>query len=110
MWHHAVFYLCPPPRQTTNDLTGEHSCIMLSLLGGDDSSDDFSGNRGGSVWLREFFVDFRRRFTNLLSYQFRTFAPALALGLLQNKAVKVPQKCKLQVLFHFSFPAMVCGK
>lgn len=78
-------------RQTTNDLTGEHSCIMLSLLGGDEN-DDFGGNRGGSVWLREFFVDFRRRFSNLLSYQFRTFTPALALGLLQNKAVKVPQK------------------
>lgn len=78
-------------RQTTNDLTGEHSCIMLSLLG-EDTGDDYGVNRGGSVWLKEFFVDFRRRFINLLSYQFRTFAPALALGLLQNKAVQVPQK------------------
>lgn len=75
-------------RQTTNDLTGEHTCIMLSLLG--DENED-SGSRGGSVWLREFFVDFRRRFINLLGYQFRSFTPALGLGLLQNKAVKLPK-------------------
>ncbi|KAK3929460.1 RNA cytidine acetyltransferase [Frankliniella fusca] len=79
-------------RQTTNDLTGEHSCIMLSLLGEDESGESGVDNRGGFLWLREFFADFRRRFVNLLSYQFRTFTPGLALGLLQNKAVKIPHK------------------
>lgn len=68
---------------------------MLSLLGGEENCEDSIENKGGSVWLREFFVDFRRRFVNLLGYQFRTFEPALALGLLQNKAVKVPSRRKL---------------
>ncbi|XP_034241664.1 RNA cytidine acetyltransferase [Thrips palmi] len=79
-------------RQTTNDLTGEHSCIMLSLLGADESVKEYGVNRGGSEWLREFYVDFRRRFVNLLGYQFRNFTPALGLGLLQNKAVNVSKK------------------
>lgn len=33
-------------------------------------------------------VDFRRRFLSLLSYQFSTFSPSLALNILQNKNIK----------------------
>lgn len=33
-------------------------------------------------------IDFRRRFLSLLSYQFRTFSPSLALNILQNKNIK----------------------
>lgn len=73
---------------------------MLSLLGGDENVEEYGVNRGGSAWLKEFFVDFRRRFVNLLGYQFRNFTPALGLGLLQNKAVNVPKTCKFCV--HFS--------
>lgn len=40
-------------------------------------------------------TDFRRRFLSLLSYQFSTFSPPLALNILQNRNVKQPtQSCK----------------
>lgn len=64
-------------RQTANDLTGEYSCIMLSLL---DSSDD-------NNWLKDFFFDFRRRFISLLSFQFKSFYPSLALSIISNKDI-----------------------
>lgn len=47
-------------RQTSNEITGENSCIMLSSLQ-DDTPD----------WLAEFWEDFRGRFVELLSSSFR---------------------------------------
>ncbi|XP_031340043.1 RNA cytidine acetyltransferase isoform X2 [Photinus pyralis] len=67
-------------RQTTNDLTGEHSCIMLNALKVDEDFND--------SWLNAYWTDFRRRFSSLLSYQFSAFTPAVALGVLNNKAMK----------------------
>lgn len=56
-------------RQTANDLTGEHTCVMIRpLQDGNDSS-----------WLGAFANDFHRRFLSLLSYRFREFPPILAL-------------------------------
>lgn len=51
-------------RQTPNDLTGEHTCIMLRSL--ETTSSDGS-------WVAAFAKDFQKRFLSLLSYQFRTF-------------------------------------
>ncbi|KAL4887716.1 GNAT acetyltransferase 2-domain-containing protein [Aspergillus karnatakaensis] len=70
-WKRASFspvYL----RQTPNDLTGEHSCVMLRTLttGTNDAS-----------WLGAFARDFHRRFVSLLSYQFRTFPSILSLSI-----------------------------
>ncbi|CAH1257422.1 NAT10 [Branchiostoma lanceolatum] len=65
-------------RQTPNDLTGEHSCIMLKRIQEDDEDQD-------TDWLSAFWTDFRRRFLSLLSYQFRTFQPSLSLSILQTK-------------------------
>ncbi|RMX60078.1 hypothetical protein pdam_00004498 [Pocillopora damicornis] len=68
-------------RQTPNDLTGEHSCIMLRRLSDrEENSDD--------NWLQAYMTDFRRRFLSLLSYQFRNFRPSLALSILNNKSYK----------------------
>uniref|UniRef100_A0A4W4FDD3 RNA cytidine acetyltransferase n=1 Tax=Electrophorus electricus TaxID=8005 RepID=A0A4W4FDD3_ELEEL len=67
-------------RQTPNDLTGEHSCIMLKELNTEDSA-------GPGQWLPAFWKDFRRRFLSLLSYQFSSFSPTLALNILQNRSV-----------------------
>ncbi|CAG7818349.1 unnamed protein product [Allacma fusca] len=67
-------------RQTANELTGEHSCIMLKLL------DNESVHGLDSSWLPEYWKDFRRRFISLLSYQFRSFNPSLAMSMLQNKS------------------------
>ncbi|KAL4784170.1 GNAT acetyltransferase 2-domain-containing protein [Aspergillus varians] len=70
-WKRASFspvYL----RQTSNDLTGEHSCVMLRTLatGSNDPS-----------WLGAFARDFNRRFISLLSYQFRAFPSILSLSI-----------------------------
>lgn len=59
-------------RQTPNDLTGEHSCVMLrALITG--SSDP--------AWLGAFARDFHKRFLSLLSFQFRSFPSVLALSI-----------------------------
>jgi N-acetyltransferase 10 len=65
-------------RQTANDLTGEHTCIMLKTLQA-PGSEVVVGN--GS-WLSDFSKDFRRRFLELLAYQFRTFSPLLVLSII----------------------------
>jgi len=76
-------------RQTANDLTGEHSCIMLHLLDSTDGSEDTEGDYGNKgSWLSEFLADFRRRFISLLRFQFCNFMPALALCVLQHKIWK----------------------
>ncbi|XP_037622753.1 RNA cytidine acetyltransferase [Sebastes umbrosus] len=68
-------------RQTPNDLTGEHSCVMLKELNTDEATEQ-------SQWLSAFWKDFRRRFLSLLSYQFSRFHPSLSLSILQNKKSK----------------------
>lgn len=67
-------------RQTSNQLTGEHTCIMLKVL---------EGCHDGS-WLHNFFADFSKRFLSLLSYQFRSFSPKLSLMILQQKLKERP--------------------
>ncbi|EAQ83266.1 hypothetical protein CHGG_09670 [Chaetomium globosum CBS 148.51] len=68
-WKRAEFapvYL----RQTANELTGEHTCVMIRpLQDGNDPS-----------WLGAFANDFHRRFLSLLSFKFREFAPGFALA------------------------------
>ncbi|KAK1928471.1 RNA cytidine acetyltransferase [Phytophthora citrophthora] len=68
-------------RQTANDLTGEHTAIMLRSLRCDDLP-----AAPADGWLDEFVADSRRRFTSLLSYDFSKFPCALALGLLSDEA------------------------
>ena len=70
-WKRASFvpvYL----RQTPNELTGEHSCVMLRTLS--TSSND-------TAWLGAFAKDFHKRFLSLLSFQFRAFPSVLALSI-----------------------------
>jgi N-acetyltransferase 10 len=57
-------------RQTANDLTGEHTCIMLRPLDVDNQS-----------WLGAYANDFHRRFLSLLSYKFRELPSILALSI-----------------------------
>ncbi|KAI0203492.1 GNAT acetyltransferase 2-domain-containing protein [Astrocystis sublimbata] len=57
-------------RQTPNDLTGEHTCVMLRPL---ESSD--------KTWLGSYANDFHSRFLSLLSYRFRNFDSTTALGI-----------------------------
>lgn len=64
-------------RQTSNELTGEHTAIMLRALRCDDLPEAPAGG-----WLDEFVADARRRFVSLLSYEFSVFPGALSLSLL----------------------------
>lgn len=65
-------------RQTPNELTGEHSMIVLKELNRDEKA------KSADSWLFQYFVDFRRRFVALLGYQFRTFLPSLALSIIKQ--------------------------
>ncbi|KAK3319898.1 GNAT acetyltransferase 2-domain-containing protein [Cercophora scortea] len=72
-WKRASFapvYL----RQTANDLTGEHTCVMLRPL----------KESGDPSWLGAFANDFHRRFLALLSFKFREFPSTLALTIEQS--------------------------
>ncbi|EXJ78071.1 tRNA(Met) cytidine acetyltransferase [Capronia epimyces CBS 606.96] len=74
-WKRASFapvYL----RQTANELTGEHSCVMLRPLSSSTTTD--------SSWLGAYAQDFHKRFLTLLSYQFRTFASVQALSISES--------------------------
>lgn len=62
--------------QKANELTGEHSCIMLRAF--NDNS-----------WLAAYSSDFRRRFARLLGRALRKLPSSLALSTLVNDNVKV---------------------
>ncbi|EUC35972.1 hypothetical protein COCCADRAFT_89278 [Bipolaris zeicola 26-R-13] len=98
-WKRASFvpvYL----RQTPNDLTGEHTCIMLRSL--ETTSSDGS-------WVAAFAKDFQKRFLSLLSYQFRTFPSTTSLSIEESAsagskldvdlAAKPISKAELDALF-----------
>lgn len=69
--HFAPVYL----RQTPNDLTGEHSCVMLRPL---------LSNNNDHSWLSAYCSDFHKRFLTLLSYQFRTFPSIQSLSISES--------------------------
>uniref|UniRef100_A0A1X7UL77 RNA cytidine acetyltransferase n=1 Tax=Amphimedon queenslandica TaxID=400682 RepID=A0A1X7UL77_AMPQE len=88
-WKRAGF--CPVYlRQTPNDLTGEHSCIMIRTL--DTDSD----------WLYQYHKDFCNRFLYLLSFQFSEFPASLALSLLQAKGLELCHLSHDQLMTHFN--------
>lgn len=62
-------------RQTSNDLTGEHTCIVIKTL-----------RPQPSEWLAAFSSDFARRFLQLLAFNFKSFKASQSLGILQAAA------------------------
>ncbi|EWC45149.1 UPF0202 protein KRE33 [Drechslerella stenobrocha 248] len=60
-------------RQTANELTGEHTCVMLKTLAEKDRQ-----------WLGAFAKDFHKRFINLLAYQFRLFPAVQSLSIMES--------------------------
>ncbi|XP_043561447.1 RNA cytidine acetyltransferase [Chiloscyllium plagiosum] len=87
-------------RQTSNELTGEHSCIMLKRLNAEEDVESTEEN-----WLSAFWSDFRRRFLSLLSFQFSSFPPSVAQNILQNKNIKhdlKPPLCKSELEAKFT--------
>ncbi|QRV74159.1 GNAT family acetyltransferase [Ceratobasidium sp. AG-Ba] len=83
-------------RQTSSDLTGENSCVMLKSLG--------DVQEGEEHWMGAFAQDFRKRFLSLLSFQFREFGSATALSILEavsnteQRSGRAPQEIGLQEL------------
>jgi len=71
-------------RQSQNEVTGEHTCIMLRLLL--EQSESLRQS-----WLHQYWTDFQRRFTSLLSYDFKKFPASLGLGVLQQKHMKAKE-------------------
>lgn len=61
--------------------------VTLFLLTLEESCGIFRGPQKSFI-LSSHPIDFRRRFLSLLSYQFSTFSPSLALNILQNKNIK----------------------
>ncbi|KAG7829553.1 hypothetical protein KL920_002412 [Ogataea angusta] len=74
--HYLPVYL----RQTANDLTGEHTCVMLKVL---ENRED--------QWLKEYSKDFHKRFVNLLGYNFNVLPSVQALSVLES-CEKPPQE------------------
>ncbi|XP_050079625.1 RNA cytidine acetyltransferase [Anopheles maculipalpis] len=76
--------------QKENELTGEHSCIMLCPI--NSSVERVETNE----WLNHYFFDFRRRILKLLGKAFSKFPTSMALSLLENRAVKIEGKALTQ--------------
>ena len=60
-------------RQTANELTGEHTAVMLNVL-----------NNRDDTWLKEFCKDFQKRFLQLLSYDFKKFTAIQSLNIIES--------------------------
>ncbi len=70
--------------QVANNLTGEHTSIMIKSLQNSDLDTE-----PDCTWLKAFHSDFRRRIVNLLGFEFRSFhARDMVLHLLSNKKQK----------------------
>lgn len=87
--------------QKANDLTGEHSCIMLHTL--DKSA--AQNQKVNAEWLSLYFNDFKRRVIKLMGKAFKEFPTSLALSLLDNRWVKLPQdELNKQILDTYFLP------
>lgn len=64
-------------RLTSNDLTGEHTCIMATTKMNDQEE-------SSTKWIGSFHHDFRRRFIQLLGYDFKKLSAGLAMAILEG--------------------------
>uniref|UniRef100_A0AC35TPU2 RNA cytidine acetyltransferase n=1 Tax=Rhabditophanes sp. KR3021 TaxID=114890 RepID=A0AC35TPU2_9BILA len=63
-------------RQSVNELTDEHTIVMLKSL-----------NNDGAIspsWLINYWEEFKHRYLSLLGYDFKSFSPYLSLSLIQR--------------------------
>lgn len=73
-------------RQTTNDITGEHTTIVLKQLLADSD-----GVKCSDKWLPAFNADFIKRFISLLSFNhFKRLPISLCLSLLEGSELSNP--------------------
>jgi N-acetyltransferase 10 len=75
-------------RQTSNDLTGEHTCILVKPLKKDeitigvDMPIEESKEENNDGWAQPYTSDFRKRFMSLLGFEFSQMSCTLALNIL----------------------------
>ena len=74
-WSRKQFRVCYV-RQTSNDLTGENSSVVLRELGCDGVEDAPSAG-----WLESYKMDYRRRIVSLMGLSFSNMESSLALSL-----------------------------
>mmetsp|Transcript_8866 Transcript_8866/g.13289 ORF Transcript_8866/g.13289 Transcript_8866/m.13289 type:complete len:1103 (+) Transcript_8866:133-3441(+) len=77
-WSKKEFKICYL-RQSVNELTGEHSAVMLREL--------TAGGGPSPGWLLGYVQDYRRRIVSLLSYSFRSLRTATAISLVDPDQV-----------------------
>lgn len=87
-------------RQTPNELTGEHTCVMLKTLSSYTDTGDEDANMQGSAhdWLPAFTLDFHLRFLSLLSFNFRSFPAVLALSI--DESAMAPSRQRTSTSTH----------
>ena len=74
-WKRQKFQVCYV-RQTVNDVTGEHSAIVIKELGCRGMEDAPEAG-----WLEAYCRDYRKRLLGMLSYAFRSMDVSLAMSL-----------------------------
>lgn len=89
-WSRKLFKICYI-RQSTNDLTGEHSAIMLRQLNSTHSSPQINDS-----WLQGFVHDYRRRLISLLSYSFCKFPSSVAMTLIDPEKLLTSTQSKIE--------------
>jgi len=86
-------------RQTANELTGEHTCVMVRPINVDDdqvqlpqeikqlvpSTATEEAPLEDSTWVRSYFVDFKKRLLSLFGFEFRQLPCSLAFQFIGEK-------------------------
>ena len=85
-WSRQMFKMCYI-RQSTNDLTGEHSVIMLRQLQVMGEGGQKATGQVDSSWLQGYVHDYRRRIISLLSYNFCSLPSSVAITLIDPDRV-----------------------
>lgn len=79
-------------RQTANELTGEHSCIMIKSLNTAEitlpEELKIKQQSGDKNWVLAYTTDFQKRFASLLGYELRKLPAGLALNMLSTKNIR----------------------
>jgi len=78
-------------KMTENDITGEHSCILIKPIKDDEIKFNMEMKKnfanecsvGKLKWLTPFYNDFKKRLLSLLGYDFRNLPINLALSILE---------------------------
>jgi N-acetyltransferase 10 len=77
-------------KMTENDITGEHTCILIKPLKDDEIKFNMGMNEnmlnetsGKLKWLAPFYNDFKKRLISLLGFEFRSLPINLALSILE---------------------------